>query len=118
MAATAFAVQVAPHAGLNPVTPLTTGLATFTHTAPCGPGLGLVLINGAASTVLVTLHVPAALTFDGLVIPNRLITLPATIGAISIIPLVAADYADPVTGLATFDVAAGTVSGFVVYIST
>jgi hypothetical protein len=117
MAATAFTVQVAPHAGLNPVTQ-TAGLATFTHTAPCGAGIGLMLINGAASTVAITLHVPAATTFDGLVIPNRTVTLPATIGAITIIPLPAVTYGDPVTGLCTFDVAAGTVSGAVVFISS
>jgi hypothetical protein len=117
MAATAFAVQIVPHAGLNPVTPLTTGLATFTHTSPCGPGIALMLVNGAASTCVITLHVPAAITFDGLVIPNRTVTLPATIGAITLIPMVAATYGDPTTGLCTFDVAAGTVSGAVIYIS-
>jgi hypothetical protein len=113
----ALTAQVAPHAGLNPVT-ATTGLGgTSGHTAPCGAGLGLMLINGAASTCLVTLHVPAATTFDGLSITNRTVTLPATSGAITIIPLPAVTYADPVTGLATFDCAAGTVSGAVVVIS-
>jgi hypothetical protein len=116
MSATAFTIQNAGHAGLNPVTQ-TAALATFTHTAPCGAGVGLMLINGAASTVAITMRVPAATTFDGLVISNRTVTLPATIGAITIIPLVASTYADPVTGLATFDVAAGTVSGAVVSIS-
>jgi hypothetical protein len=114
----ALTAQVAPHAGLNPVT-LTTGLGGVSgNTAPCGSGLGLMLINGAASTVLVTMHVPATTTFDGLVIPSRTVTLPATIGAVTIIPLVATVYADPVTALATFDVAAGTVSGAVVAISS
>ena len=117
MAATAFTVQIAPHTGLNPVT-ATTGLATYTHTAPCGPGLFLMLINGAVSTVAITMHVPAATTFDGLVIANRTVTLPATSGAVTIIPLVASVYADPVTGLCTFDVAAGTVSGAVIYVTT
>jgi len=116
LSATAFTVQNAPHAGLNPVTQ-TSGLATFTHTAPCGAGIGLMLINGVAATCAITLHVPAATTFDGLVIPNRVVTLPATIGAITVIPLVAATYADPTTGLCTFDVAAGTVSGAVIAIS-
>ncbi|HVB27376.1 MAG TPA: hypothetical protein VNE21_05640 [Mycobacteriales bacterium] len=116
MAATVFTLQTAGHAGLNPVTQFAS-LGGFTHTAPCGAGIGLVLINGAASTVLVTLHVPAATTFDGLAIPSRLVTLPATIGAVTIIPLVASTYGDPVTGLCTFDVAAGTVSGFVTNIS-
>ena len=113
----ALTTQVAPHAGLNPVTQ-TSALGGVTgNTAPCGSGLGLMLINGAAATCLITLHVPSATTYDGLVIPNRTVTLPATIGAITIIPLVALTYADPVTGLCTFDVAAGTVSGAVVAIS-
>ena len=114
----ALTTQVAPHAGLNPVT-MTTGLGGVSgHTAPCGSGLGLMLVNGAASTCVITLHVPAATTFDGLAIPNRTVTLPATSGAVTIIPLVATTYADPVTGLLTFDVAAGTVSGAVVFITT
>ena len=51
-------------------------------------------------------------------IANRTVTLPATTGAVTIIPLVASVYGDPTTGLCTFDVAAGTVSGFVTYITT
>ena len=114
----ALTSQVAPHAGLNPVT-LTTGLGGVTgNTAPCGSGLGLMLVNGAASTCLITMHVPAATTFDGLAISNRTVTLPATIGAVTIIPLVPLVYGDPVTALATFDVAAGTISGAVVGISS
>ena len=113
----ALTSQVAGHAGLNPVT-LTTGLGGVTgNTAPCGAGLGLMLVNGAAATCVITMRVPSATTFDGLVIPNRTVTLPATIGATTIIPLVALTYADPVTGLCTFDVAAGTISGAVIAIS-
>lgn len=113
----ALTAQVAPHTGLNPVT-MTTGLGGATgHTAPCGSGLGLMLINGTAATCVITLHVPAATTFDGLAISNRTVTLPATSGAVTIIPLPALTYADPVTGLLTFDVAAGTVSGAVISIS-
>ena len=113
----ALTSQVAPHAGLNPVT-MTTGLGGVSgNTAPCGSGLGLMLINGAASTCIITMHVPAATTFDGLSISNRTVTLPATSGAVTIIPLPALTYGDPVTGLATFDVAAGTVSGAVIAIS-
>jgi hypothetical protein len=109
----ALTVQSAPHAGLNPVV-MTTGLgATSGNTAPCGNGIALMLVNGAAATCVVTLHVGSAVTFDGLVVPNRTVTLPATIGAITIIPMVAATYGDPVTGLCTFDVAAGTVSAAV-----
>jgi hypothetical protein len=114
----ALTSQVAPHAGLNPVTQTASLGGTTGNTAPCGSGLGLMLINGAAATCAITMHVPAATTFDGLVIPNRTVTLPATIGAITIIPLPALTYGDPVTGLATFDVAAGTVSGAVVGISS
>lgn len=110
----ALTVQSAPHAGLNPVT-MTTGLGGTTgNTAPCGNGIALMLVNGAAATCVVTVHVPAATTFDGLVVPNRVVTLPATIGAISIVPLVPGTYGDPVTGLATFDVASGTVSAAVI----
>src|SRR5215813_2563843 len=112
----ALTAQVVPHAGVTPT--LTSSLGgTSGNTAPCGNGLGLMLVNGAASTCVITVHVPAAITFDGLTIPNRTFTLPATSGAVSFIPLVAATYADPTTGLATFDVAAGTVSAAVVSIS-
>lgn len=116
MSATAFAIQSVPHAGLNPVT-LTPSLATFTHTAPCGNGVGLMLVNTAGTICAITMRVPAATTFDGLVIPNRTVTLTASANAITIIPLVAATYADPVTLLCTFDVAAGTVSGAVITIN-
>ena len=112
MAATAFTLQVVPHASLNPVT-MTATLGGFTHTAPCGPGVAL-LLNNTGSAANVTLNVPATTTFDGLVIPNRVILVQP---GIALIPLVAADYADPVTGLATIVIAAGTFSGAVVYIS-
>jgi hypothetical protein len=112
----ALTLQVVAHAGVTPT--LTSALGgTSGNTAPCGAGLGLMLVNGAASTVLITMHVPAATTFDGLAITNRTFTLPATSGAVSIIPLPPAVYGDPVTGLATFDVAAGTVSAAVIAIS-
>lgn len=112
----ALTAQVVPHAGVTPA--LTAALGgTSGNTAPCGSGLALMLVNGAAATCVITVRVPAATTFDGLVIPNRTFTLPATSGAVSFIPLVPTVYADPVTGLATFDVAAGTVSAAVVAIS-
>lgn len=112
----ALTTQVVPHAGVTPT--LTSSLGgTSGNTAPCGSGLGLMLVNGAASTVVITLHVPAATTVDGLSISNRTFTLPATSGSVSFIPLPASPFADPVTGLVTFDVAAGTVSAAVVYIS-
>lgn len=113
----ALTAQVAPHAGLNPAAQTAALGGTTGNTAPCGAGLGLVLINGTAATCLITLHVPAATTVDGLAISNRTVTLPATSGAVTVIPLPAVPLADPVTGLCTFDVAAGTVSGFVLAIS-
>jgi hypothetical protein len=112
----ALTSQVVPHAGVTPT--LTAALGGTTgNTAPCGSGLGLMFVNGAAATCVITMRVPATTTFDGLVIPNRTFTLPATSGAVSFIPLVPSVYADPVTALATFDVAAGTVSAAVVAIS-
>jgi len=112
----ALTVQVVPHAGVTPT--LTAALGGTTgNTAPCGNGLGLMFVNGAAATCVITMRVPAGITFDGLAIPNRTFTLPATSGAVSFIPLVASVYGDLVTGLATFDVAAGTVSAAVVAIS-
>lgn len=112
----ALTVQVVPHAGVTPTLTASLG-GTSGNTAPCGSGLGLMLVNGAASTCVITVHVPAATTFDGLAISNRTFTLPATSGSVSFIPLPAVTYADPVTGLATFDCAAGTVSAAVVAIS-
>src|SRR6266702_4049904 len=101
----ALTAQVVPHAGVTPT--LTAALGgTTANTAPCGAGLALMLVNLAAAT-------PA-----GAVGPARRFTLPATSGSVSFIPLVASVYADPVTGLATFDVAAGTVSAAVVTISS
>lgn len=120
----ALTAQVVPHAGVTPT--LTSSLGGTTgNTAPCGAGLGLMLVNGAASTVNVDVHVASSVTVDGLAVttpagaaaPARRFTLPATSGAVSIIPLPPAIYADPTTGLATFDVAAGTVSAAVIGIS-
>ncbi len=111
----ALTAQVIPHAGVTPTLTASLG-GTSGNTAPCGSGLALMLVNGAASTCVITVHVPAATTVDGLSISNRTFTLPATSGAVSFIPLPAAPYADPTTGLATFDVAAGTVSAAVVVV--
>src|SRR5215475_5094498 len=113
----ALTTQVVPHAGVTPTLTASLG-GTTGNTAPCGNGLALMCVNGAASTCVITVRVPSAITFDGLVIPNRTFTLPATSGSVSFIPLVAATYGDPTTGLATFDVAAGTVSAAVVAISS
>lgn len=118
----ALTVQSAPHAGLNPVA-MTTGLAGVSgHTAPCGNGLALLLVNGAAATCNVDILVRSDASVDGLPAatpsgasgPARRVVLPATTGAITVIPLPPSVYADPATGLATFNVAAGTVSGAVI----
>lgn len=117
----ALTTQVVPHAGSTPS--LTSGLGGTTgNTAPCGNGLALMLVNGAAATCNVDVHVASNATVDGLpaatpsgaAAPSRRFTLPATSGSVSFIPLPAAVYADPTTGLATFDVAAGTVSAAIV----
>lgn len=121
----ALTSQVVPHAGVTPT--LTTGLGGTTgNTAPCGNGLALMLVNGAAATCNIDVHIASNVSVDGLAAatpagaaaPSRRFTLPATSGAVSFIPLVAGVYADPTTGLATFDVAAGTVSAAVVAISS
>jgi hypothetical protein len=106
----AYTVQTPPHAGatITETAPATTG-----NTAPCGAGVGLLVKNGSGSSITVTITVPAAITHDGIGIGNatpgsggRVVTVAA--GADAIIPLVAADYLDPATGLATFAVSAVT----------
>ena len=106
----ALTAQVIPHAG-----------AAVTLTA----GLGLLLVNGTAATCNVDILTASNVGVDGMPVatpagatgPARRFVLPATSGAVAIIPLQQAVYADPVTGLASFNVAAGTVSGAVVSIS-
>lgn len=107
---TAYTVQNPPHAGatLTETAPATTG-----NTAPCGKGVGLLVKNGSGSSITVTIAVPAAVTYDGLGIGNatpgsggRVVTVPAASDAL--IPLVAATFRDPSTGLATFAVSAVT----------
>ena len=120
----ALTSQVVPHAGVTPT--LTAGLGGTTgNTAPCGSGLALMLVNTAGTTCNIDVHTASSAGVDGLAVatpagaaaPARRFVLPATANAVSFIPLVASVYADPVTALATFDVAAGTVSGAVVAIS-
>ncbi len=120
----ALTVQVVPHAGVTPT--LTASLGGISNnTAPCGSGLALMLVNGAAATCNIDVLVASNVSVDGLAVttpggaagPARRFTLPATSGSVSFIPLVASVFADPVTGLATFNVAAGTVSAAVVSIS-
>jgi hypothetical protein len=121
----ALTVQVVPHAGVTPT--LTTGLGgTTANTAPCGSGLALMLVNTAGTTCNIDVRVASNVTVDGLAVttpsgaaaPARRFQLPAVANSVSFIPLMASVYGDPTTGLATFDVAAGTVSGAVVVISS
>jgi hypothetical protein len=114
MAATALTVQIAPHGtGLNPVT-MSATMGGFTgHTCPCGPNVFL-LLNNTASACSLTMHVPAGITVDGLSISSRIISVAA---GIFVVPVPSYPFADPVTGLCTFDLAAGTISGACVYSS-
>lgn len=102
MAATALTVQQAPHAGLD-VT-YSTPTQTTSHTAPTGSGIGL-LVKNSSGGVTITLYTPS--TFDGLTISDR--TVAVTSGHDELVPLPAEVYADPTTGLATFDLS--TTSG-------
>jgi len=98
----ALTAQVIPHAGA--AVTLTAGLGGVNgNTAPCGSGLGLLLVNGTAATCNIDVLTASNVGVDGM--------------PVAIIPLQQAVYADPVTGLASFNVAAGTVSGAVVSIS-
>jgi hypothetical protein len=108
MAATALAVQVAPHAGLLPAA-YSTPTQTTGHTAPCGTDFCLVVKVASGGPINVDVHVP------GFIDANLPVATPAGAAAPSrrfacatgdnFIPLPADVYADPVTGLATFDLA-------------
>jgi hypothetical protein len=111
MAATAYAVQIAPHAGAQ----LTYTIPTQTtgHTAPTGSDLALICKNASGGSINVDLHIPSSNTVDGLVVatpagaagPARRVAVAA--GADELIPLPDTVYADPANGgLVTFDVSA------------
>jgi hypothetical protein len=109
---TAYTVQNPPHAG---ATLTVTAPAASGNTAPCGNGVGLLVINPSGGTsITVTINVPAAITHDGLGIGNatpgsggRAVTIASP--GYALIPLVAGTYRDPDTGLATFAVS-GTLT--------
>ncbi|HMH92278.1 MAG TPA: hypothetical protein VK586_14480 [Streptosporangiaceae bacterium] len=111
---TAYTVQNPPHAGatLTAAAPAVSG-----NTAPCGNGVGLLIINPTGGTsITVNVAIPAAYTFDGLPIAGASVngTRSLTVAAgpaPGILPLVA-NLADPVTGLATFAVT-GTLTSVV-----
>lgn len=105
--AVALTTQVIPHSGGTIAYKTTTdGLAASGNTAPCGAGLGLVFQNRSGGSLTLTVSVRSDASFDGLPIAgtasNGTRSFAVANNADAIIPLVAADYADPVTGLATF----------------
>lgn len=79
-----YAVQSPPHAGA--AVTLVAPSGTSGDSAPTGPGLALLVANGATPTT-VTL-VP--LTFDGLVVTTRSVTIGAS--SINLIPLPSSVY--------------------------
>lgn len=107
--AAVLTTQVFPHNGAA-VTYTTTGsgsLATSGNTAPCGQDLALLVKNGSGGTLTVTFTIPAGITVDGLPLVSTYAPTIAN-GADAVYPLVAARYADPVTGLATFALSTAT----------
>lgn len=106
--ATVYTVQTPPHAGLTltPVTPSASG-----DTIPCGGGLALLIVQTATTASVLTLP---TLTFDGLTVTSRTVSVPGTLGATVLVPLPSAVYGPTVsptwsseTGLVTFVIAAG-----------
>jgi hypothetical protein len=109
MAATALAIQAVPHAGLLPVV-YSTPTQTTGHTMPCGPDVVLVVKVASGGPLNVDLHMPgsvdsiAVATPAGAAAPGRRC---AAANGDNWIPVPADVYADPVTGLCTFDLGAG-----------
>src|ERR1043165_8408293 len=101
----AYTLQSFPHAGAT-VTYTQPATGATGNTAPTGQDVALLVKNGSGSSITVTITVPAAITFDGLVFPNRTQTVAA--GADGIIPLVTSVYMDPVTSLCQWGVSANT----------
>jgi hypothetical protein len=101
----ALTVQSFPHNGAA-IAYTTSGsgtpLATTANTAPCGPGLALLVKNGSGSTLTVTFTVPTSVTVDGMAVAAASATFTVATGADAIFPLPATRYKDPAAGLATF----------------
>lgn len=110
---TTYVAQAPPHAGLVPtwVAPATSG-----DQAPTGAALYLVVFNGSASSITVTL--PFAPTYDGQGITSRTLNVPASTLAApapAFIPLSDAVYG---VGLTAVNYSAvTTVSVFVLRVS-
>lgn len=102
----AYTIQNPPHAG---ATLTTAAPAASGNTAPCGNGVGLLVINPSGGTsITVNAAIPTANTYDGLPIAgsgsNGSRSLTVASPGYGVLPLVASTLADPVTGLATFAV--------------
>jgi hypothetical protein len=102
--AAALTLQTFPHAGaaVAYTTTASGGLTQTGNTAPCGSGIGLLVKNGSGAGISVNMTVPSGVTVDGMPVTSPYVVGPIANGADEIIPLVAARYQDPTTGLATF----------------
>src|SRR6266704_1943999 len=96
----ALTVQVVPHAGVTPT--LTASLGGISNnTAPCGSGLALMLVNGAAATCNIDVLVASNVSVDGLAVttpggaagPAGRFTRPAPSGSVSFSPPVPSEVA-------------------------
>jgi hypothetical protein len=91
---TAYGIQAPGHAGLTlaPVAPS----GTAGDTAPTGDHYGLLVQNQNPGSVIITL--PLVVTYDGLAIASRTVTVPGTtatgsaLGGFELIPLPSAVY--------------------------
>lgn len=107
MAASALTVQAVPHAGLLPVV-YTTPTQTTGHTAPTGADFDLLVKVASGGPINVDVHIPGTIdtnpvaTPAGAAGPSRRF---ACATGDNYIPLPTEVYGDPVTGLATFDLA-------------
>lgn len=106
---TAYTIQNPPHAG---ATLATAAPAASGNTVP--PGCSLLVINpGGGTSITVSAHIPAGVSFDGLPIAgsgsngSRQLTVASP--GYGLLPLPATTLADPTTGLVTFDVS-GTLT--------
>ena len=120
MAATALAVQAVPHTGLCPVV-YSTPTQTTGHTCPCGPDVVLLVKVASGGPLNVDLHMPgvvdsvAVATPAGAAAPGRRV---AAANNDNIIPIPADVYADPTTGLCTFDLGAGFATSTIACVRT
>jgi len=106
----AYTIQNPSHAG---ATLTTAAPAASGNTAPCGNGVGLLLINPSGGTsITVSVAIPTASSFDGLPVAGTAVngtrSLTVASPGYGVLPLVGY-LADPVTAVATFAVS-GTLT--------